>query len=137
MLNQSKLLAASLIAATFVAGGAVGTVVSTAWGDGRDSTSERRERRPSYSERLQKDLDLTDVQRDSVEIILQQRQEAMRAMWQDMRPRFDTLRSQIREEIAALLEGDQLVAFEAMIARSDSSRAAHADRGRNGRNRDH
>ena len=137
MLNRSKLLAASLIAATFVAGAAVGTVVSTAWGDGSDSSSERRERRPSYSERLQADLGLTDAQRDSVVILLQQRQEAMQAIWQDTRPRFDSLRSQIRDDIAALLDGEQRAIFEAMIARSDSSHAARGERGRNGRDHDH
>ena len=111
----------------------MGTVVSTAWGDRPDPTEERRERRPRYSERLQSELGLTEAQRESVEVIVRRRQEAMHGIWADMRPRFDTLRLQIRSEVATLLDGDQLATYETMIAKSDSARAAR--NGRDGRGR--
>jgi Spy/CpxP family protein refolding chaperone len=144
MLNRSKLAAASLILVTFVAGGAVGTLISDAWEEGEHPSEEgdrdregrdgERERKP-YSERLGDALDLTAAQRESVSVIMQRRQDGLRRIWAETRPRFDSLRLEIREEIKKQLNEEQKATFQEMIARSDSSRAAHEAREAEDRNR--
>ncbi len=147
MLNRSKLAAASLVLVTFVAGGVVGSVISEAWGNDDPPGSERtrgrdgdRERRPSYSERLGDALGLTVAQRESVSVILRRRQEGLGQIWTETQPRFDSLRLEIREDISGQLDSLQQATFKEMIAKSDSTRAAHDarendDRGSDGGHR--
>ena len=143
MLNRSKLAAASLVLATFVAGGVVGSVVSDAWGNDERPRSERdrgrdgdRERRPSYSERLGDALGLTEAQRESVSVILGRRQDGLEQIWTETQPRFDSLRLEIREDITDQLDSAQQVAFDEMIARNDSARAAREARQNEGNESD-
>lgn len=132
MINRSKTLAASLLAATFVLGVAVGAGAVTAWGsDDRPEPPDRRER-PSYSEILAQELTLTAVQRESVEVILGRREAAMHQLWQDFGPRFDTLRMQIRDEIRGVLDSTQTEKYEELILRSERRRG-EGDRGSYGK----
>lgn len=131
MLNKSKLVAVSLLLVMFVAGVAVGGAVSAAWGGGEDENRpERRDRRPrrSYTEMLTGELGLTPVQQDSVRAILDRREEAMRDIWKQTEPRFDSLRQQIRQEILAQLDEEQQDMYDALIAKSDSMRGEHERR---------
>ena len=135
MLNRSKLAAASLVLVTFVAGGVVGSVISDAWGNDEQPSSERtrgrdgdRERRPSYSERLGDALDLTTAQRESVSVILKRRQEGLGQIWTETQPRFDSLRLEIRDDISKQLDSAQQTTYQEMISRSDSARAAREAR---------
>ena len=133
MLNRSKTWAAGLLAATFVAGVAVGGVASAAWGDNDGGRAEWRRQRPSYGEHLQQALDLSVEQRLSVDSILQRRQVAMHDLWQEMAPRFDTLRAQIRSDILGTLDEAQREAFDELISKSDSVRRSRGRGGRHGR----
>ncbi len=143
MLNRSKLAAASLVLVTFVAGGVVGSAISDAWGNDEPPRSERgrgregdREPRPSYSERLGDALALTAAQRESVSVILKRRQEGLGQIWSETRPRFDSLRFEIREDISGQLDSAQQATYEEMIAKSDSARAAREARENDGRGSD-
>jgi len=139
MLNRSKLAAASLVLATFVAGGVVGSVVSDAWGNDGQPRSERdgeRQRRPRYSERLGDALGLSEAQRESVSVILGRRQDGLEQIWTETQPRFDSLRLEIREDITDQLDSAQQVAFDEMIARNDSARAAREARQNEGNESD-
>ncbi len=120
--NRSKTLAASLLAATFLLGIAVGGVAMAAWGDDDDGRRTSSRERVSYAERLAERLDLTAAQQESVAVILERRQEAMHQLWQDVHPQLDSLRLQIRDEILAVLDEEQAAAYEDLIARSDSVR---------------
>jgi hypothetical protein len=124
--NRSKTLAASLLAATFLLGIAVGGVAMAAWmaawGDDDDGRRSRSREHASYAERLAERLDLTAAQQESVAKILERRQEAMHQLWQDVHPRLDSLRLQIRDEILAVLDQEQQATYEDLIARSDSVR---------------
>jgi hypothetical protein len=129
MPNRSKMLATSLLAATFVLGIAVGGVAMAAWGDDDDNGRRSRSReRVSYAERLAERLDLSTPQQESVAVILERRQEGMQQLWQDVHPQFDSLRLQIRSEIMAVLDEGQQAAYEELIARSDSIRGDHLRR---------
>jgi len=128
MLKRSKALAASLLGATFLLGIAVGAVAMAAWDDDDGDRPSRSRERVSYSERLAEQLNLTPVQQESVTVILERRQEAMHGMWQQMHPRFDSLRVQIRNEILAVLDEEQQAAYQRLISRSDSARGDHGRR---------
>lgn len=126
MLNKSKLVAVSLLIVVFVAGTVVGGAVSAVWGGGEDrGRHEHRDRRPrrSYTQMLTEELDLTSGQQDSVRAILERREQAMRDIWKQTEPRFDSLRQQIREDILAQLDAAQQEKYRALIAKSDSARA--------------
>jgi hypothetical protein len=133
MLNRSKLLAVSLLAVMFVAGVAVGGAASAVWGGGHDrDRTERRDRGPrrSYTQMLTDKLGLSPVQQDSVRAILERREQAMRDIWKDTEPRFDSLRHQIRQEILAQLDAEQQDKYDALIAKSDSARTERERRER-------
>lgn len=129
MFNKSKSLAIALLVATFAVGAVVGTAVSAAWAG--DEGHRNRGKRHSYAERLQGELALTPVQRESVDAILQRRQDAMRLIWETVEPRFDSLRTQIRGEIVAQLDAEQQAKYGELIAKSDSAHAAREARERN------
>jgi len=135
MFNRSKALAAALLVATFLLGAAVGSVAFAAWGrdNGRRQRPEPRER-VSFAERLERDLGLTTAQRESVEVIMQRRDSAMRDVWRQMEPQFNSLRSQINNEILTVLDETQRAAFEQMNARADSARRPPDRRGEHDRN---
>lgn len=135
MFNRSKALAAALLVATFLLGAAVGSVAFAAWGrdTGRRQRPEPRER-VSFAERLERDLGLTTAQRESVEVIMQRRDSAMRDVWREMAPQFDSLRSQINNEILTVLDESQREAFQQMMARADSARRPPDRRGSHERN---
>ena len=132
MINRSKTLAASLLGATFLLGVAVGGVGFAAWGDEEDRAPPERGERPSYSQILARELSLTATQQDSVQVILNRREEIMHQLWQDISPRFDTLRTQIRDEIRAMLDSSQTVKYEELIRRSERRRG-EGERGSHGR----
>jgi hypothetical protein len=128
MFSKSKALAWSLLAATFLAGVALGGVGMAAWAGDDDDRPRHPRERVSYADRLQQELTLTAAQRESVQVILERREERMRQLWEEVHPQFDTLRTQIREEITAVLDDEQRERFAEMIAHSDSARR-HRSRG--------
>ncbi len=92
------------------------------WGDDYDGRRHRSREHVSYADRLEAELALTSTQRESVQVILERRGEAMHEMWNAYRPRLDTLRDQIRGEIMSLLDEEQQERFSEMISHSDSVR---------------
>ena len=122
MFNKSKALAWSLLVATFLLGAVAGGVAMDTWGDDYDGRRHQSRERVSYADRLEAELALTPAQRESVQVILERRGDAMHELWDEYRPRLDTLRHQIRGEIASLLDEEQQQRFSEMISHSDSVR---------------
>ena len=123
MLNRSKLYAAALLLAVFAAGIAVGGAATAALADRRDADREKRAR-PSYVDRLDRDVGLRPAQRDTIQRIVDDYDAAMQEVWQEIRPRFETIRQDIRSRIISVLDSAQAEQYRALIARSDSVRAA-------------
>ncbi len=121
---RTRLAPLMLLAATFALGALVGGAATTL-------ASPHRHARPSFLERLGKDLDLTAVQRDSIRAVLERHQPAMDSLWQRMRPEFESERQLIRNDINALLTPEQQAKYAALIQRLDSLRRAGPDRNRN------
>lgn len=121
MLKQSPGWAVATLVAAFVAGGLV------AWGlSAHVSGGWRRDRAgmgpPGAREVhsfLGRELGLTAAQQDSVRAIFERHRPQLEALWRDVRPRFDAVRSGIDAEIAAQLMPSQRVRFEEMRRRMD------------------
>jgi hypothetical protein len=71
---------------------------------------------------LTEELALTPSQQDSVRAVLAARQDAMDALWEEIRPRVDSVRTIIRSEIVPHLTAEQQPKFAALTARLDAER---------------
>ncbi len=118
--NRSKIQATGLLLGTFVAGTVVGGA-ATAFAEW-DFDSET-DKRPGYIELLQGELNLTANQRALSEEFLSRYNDASHAIWNDIAPRYEEVRSNVRAEIMGVLDDDQQTVYSGMIARSDSLRA--------------
>ncbi|MBI2401647.1 MAG: hypothetical protein HYW52_10015 [Gemmatimonadetes bacterium] len=139
MFDRSKLWAIGLLFAAFATGVGVGGAATAVFGErGRDGDRESRRGRPrqevSYLDRLDRDLELTPKQRDSVAAILKRYDEPMRELWRRERHQVDSMRLQVRSQIAGLLDERQREQFQLMNQRVDSLRTVRerggASRGR-------
>ena len=132
MLNRSKLWATGLLVAMFVTGAAVGGGMSGAWRGNSGNTDDRgwdstdRGRPPSYAERLDAHLDLTESQRSAVDSILARRESDMAEFWQEVRPKFDALRDTIRIRIMDVLTEEQQQKYRELL--EHGSRRGERDR---------
>jgi hypothetical protein len=134
MPNRSKLYAVGLLIAVFAAGVAVGTGVSAAASDrgARQNRSGDRHQE-GYAERLERELQLAPAQKDTVDQILARYQDSMTVLWGSMRPRTDSIRVAIRNDIMNALTPTQQTQYRDFMHRTDSIRAARAREGRHDR----
>jgi len=127
MFDQSKRWAIGLLVAAFAAGVAVGGAASATFGE-RDRDRDRLPRQSrsreevSYLDRLDRDLQLRPAQRDSVAAILKRYDEPMRELWRQGRRQLDSMRLQVRSDIASVLDQRQRESFRLMNQRMDSLR---------------
>lgn len=101
-----------LLVAVFLAGALVGGVVARlrpAMVSGRDANGMIRQ--------LTEELDLTQVQQDSIKAVLERWRPTMDSAWAEVRPRIETVRASIRSEIAAQLTPEQRTKHEEMMKR--------------------
>ncbi len=134
-MTRGRWYATALLIAAFVVGGLAGGVV-VAIGDARSHDHRGRDRREGGNSgghlgRLTAELQLTEEQQDSVVAILARYQPVTDSMWREIRPAFDAVRDQIRNDIRAQLGADQQQAYAAMIERQEreyKEREARRDR---------
>lgn len=134
-MTRGRWYATALLIAAFVVGGLAGGVV-VAIGDARSPDHRGRDRREGgtgggHLGRLTAELQLTETQQDSVVAILARYQPVTDSMWREIRPAFDAVRDQIRNDIRAQLGADQQQAYAAMIERQEreyKEREARRDR---------
>ncbi len=119
MLSKSKLLALLLLVAVAAIGFFGGRATSYV-GEGKDC---RRRERPSFSGMLQDSLGLTDAQRDSVGAILVRHRGDFDAVMESVRPRMDSLRLVVNNEIAAVLPPEKRDRFEQLRGQWRTQRA--------------
>lgn len=126
MLKQSPGWAVATLIAVFAAGGLVG------WGVARASHGHRgagggpgdgppwgRDSRHEPAAFLKRELDLTPAQEDSVQAIFTRHRPQMEALWREMRPRFDSVRTAISGEISTQLTPAQRTRFQELERRMD------------------
>jgi Spy/CpxP family protein refolding chaperone len=130
-MTRSRLGAVLMLLGTFLLGGLLGGAATTL-ADHRAHKRHKDRPHPSYVDRLAADLSLSDVQRDSIQAVLDRHQPAMDSLWRLIRPQFQSERQLIRNEIGALLTPEQQAKYRE-LQRQDSLRRADSDRGKNGR----
>jgi Spy/CpxP family protein refolding chaperone len=120
MLKQSAGWAVTTLVAAFVAGGLVAWGLTAHYGGGwRRGHGGMAAGARGIQSFLGRELDLTAAQRDSVRAILERSRPKLEAIWRDVRPRVDSVRSTIDSEIAAQLTPTQRARFEEIRRRRD------------------
>ena len=112
-MSSSRSKATLLLAATFLGGLLVGSG-GMALLDRPDGPPRGGRRSDWYLGHLQKELDLSAAQRDSVRAVLDRYGPRMDSLMQEIRPRLDTLRGGMRTEIERFLDQRQRNEFEKM-----------------------
>jgi len=111
-MSSSRSKASLLLAATFVGGLLLGAGAMALRGQADGPPRGRRS--DWYLGHLQKELDLSASQRDSVRAVLDRYGPRMDSLMQEIRPRLDTLRGGMRTEIERFLDQRQRSEFEKM-----------------------
>lgn len=121
MTTTNRFKAIGLLILAALGGGAIGSAVTAAALHHRPDGG-RRGGSDWYLELLQRELDLTATQRDSVEAVLERHSAPMEAIWADMTARIDTARAAIRADIRLQLTAEQQQRFAELTARLDADR---------------
>jgi hypothetical protein len=122
-MNTPQRKASLLLAATFVGGLLLGggAVAFLRRPDGPPRGGPRSD---WYLGHLQQELGLSPVQRDSVRAVLDRYGPRMDSLMQEIRPRLDTLRGDMRTEIERFLDQRQRNEFEKMRQHRERERQA-------------
>jgi gas vesicle protein len=133
MNGRSKLWATALLAGVLVFGGAVGAAVdrllspaasacqTASTREQRDRGRDRNERR-NYVEWLTTELQLTDAQRVQVDTIIERHRQRVSALWKEVRPQYEQMKQNLRQEIRGVLTGQQRARYEELVREHDSRR---------------
>ena len=118
MLNRSTTWAVVFLVATFVAGIAVGAGGRALWVRYASAAAPERARGlDRLMDELNAELRLGPVQRDSVRAILQRHRTRMTAVWETVRPRFDSMRAQMDSDVARQLTPEQQAKYRDHVTR--------------------
>ena len=130
MLNRSTTWAVVFLVATFAAGIAVCAGGRALWVRYASAAAPERSRGVDrMMKELNEELRLDPVQRDTIRAILQRHRARMTAVWETVRPRFDSMRAQMDSEVTRHLTPEQQVKYRDHVshyrhlrdqARSDS-----------------
>jgi len=119
MIPRSRLGAVGLLIAAMSFGALVGGIAVSAAEHRGMGPATHRHGRDGYMARLTEELTLTSAQQDSIRSVLDRHRPEMDSMWQEVRPRFDSVRSIMRGEIRAQLAPDQQQKYLQMIERRE------------------
>lgn len=119
---KGKARALLLLVSALILGIGLG-LAGSAWAGDRWLNGPHAGRAPrGYLHKLTRALELTPVQRDSVAAVLERYGPRMDSVWAEVRPRFETVRAEMRSEIERQLTPEQKRKFEEM------RRKRHGDR---------
>ncbi len=118
--------AVGMLALAAMVGGVVGSAITAR--AGREERGGRGHGPTWYIDLLDRELQLSPVQRDSVRAILDRREGSMDSILAEMRPRIDAARQVIRAEISGQLTAAQQEKYRALAARLDAERRERAQR---------
>ncbi len=116
---KPKAWALALLAMVLLLGGAAGALVDrTLAGEpacvAREARSDSH-RRTAYLDRLTEELQLSGEQRAQVQSIVDRHRESMSALWHEMRPRFEAMKTELRSEVKDVLSAEQRAEYEELI----------------------
>lgn len=123
-MTNSRRTAALLLLLAFALGavaGAAGWALHDRPHRGRPGATHSRG--PSgYLSKLTEELDLSQVQQDSVRAIFERYEPRMDSIWDETRPRFETLWTELRSDIDAQLTPEQQGRYARLLERMDPRR---------------
>jgi hypothetical protein len=73
----------------------------------------------AYFDTLKRELSLSPDQENSMRTILDRTREDYKSVCADVRPRYDAVRVRAREQMRALLTGDQQERFDLIVTQED------------------
>ncbi len=118
MLNRSTTWAVLFLVATFAAGIGVGAGGRALWVRYASAAAPDRGRGlDRMMDELTAELRLDPTQRDSVRAIVQRHRTRMTAVWETVRPRFDSMRAQMDSEVARQLTAEQQAKYRDHVTR--------------------
>lgn len=125
---KSRSAALRLLALAFALGGLVGGAATMMADRGNHTQRDHRQQGwQSYVSRLDAELKLTTEQETAIGTVLRIHEPVMDSMFRAIRaehPEVDRQRAAVRQEIRATLTQDQVIKYDAMIARRDSAHRA-------------
>ena len=119
MIPRSRLGAVGLLVAAMSVGALVGGIAVSAAEHRGVGPGNHNHGRDGYVARLTEELTLTAAQQDSVRAVLNRHRPEMDSMWQEVRPRFDSVRTIMRGEIRAQLSPEQQQKYQQLIERRE------------------
>ena len=119
MIPRSRLGAVALLGAAMAFGGLVGGIAVSAAEHRDGGPIAHKHGRDAYMARLTEELRLSTEQQDSIRSVLDRHRPQMDSMWQEVRPRFDSVRAIMRGEIRAQLSAEQQTMYQQMIERRE------------------
>lgn len=121
-MTKSTRSATLLLLAAFLLGGLAGAALHATIERRPAAREGRAPGRSDFLARLTDDLKLTAAQRDSIRVVLEHYHPRMDSVWESIRPRFETLRGELRSEIRTYLTPDQQRQFDELLQRRDAER---------------
>lgn len=119
MIPRSRLGAVTLLVAAMSVGALVGGIAVSVAEHRGAGPGNHNHGRDGYVARLTEELTLTAAQQDSVRSVLDRHRPEMDSMWQEVRPRFDSVRTIMRGEIRAQLSSEQQQKYQQLIERRE------------------
>ncbi len=119
MIPRSRLGAVGLLLGALAFGALVGGIAVSAAEHRGVGPGNHTHRRDGYITRLTEELTLSAAQQDSIRSVLDRHRPEMDSMWQEVRPRFDSVRTIMRGEIRAQLSPDQQQKYQQLIERRE------------------
>jgi hypothetical protein len=115
MLNHSKAWAGALLVATLVVGIVLGAGARAIWAGraGRPPAPGPERMLASLTDELR----LTPAQHDSVGAILRRHWTQMTAVWETVRPRFDSIRTEMDSDVVRQLTPEQAMKYRDHVTR--------------------
>lgn len=134
MNGRSRLWAITLLVGVLIVGGLVGaTADRLMFRNGPHVEKERerrgdddRDRRERYLDWLSGELALTAEQRAAVAAIVERYRERTSEIWKEVRPRFESVKADLRAEVRGVLSEEQRAQYERLLAEHDRER--HSDK---------
>lgn len=116
MLGGSRIRVGIVLGLTFAAGLAGGVALDRRVLDRPQASGRRSDRyRGPVIERFASELGLTQDQRTRIETILDHYRTHMKAIWQDVHPRYSAIVDSAKTEIEAVLTPDQVEQYRSLL----------------------
>lgn len=116
LFGRMRTLGVALLAVTFVAGALAGAAVDRVLSADEPDRVERDrddDRGRSY---IIDRIEMSEDQRSTIQEILEERSERMRAVWHEVEPRMDAITDSARMEIMEVLSPEQRAEYERKLA---------------------